>query len=75
VQAALHFVFGTSLFLYSAHWVFALVAVAAAGLEGEAVRGVGRARLVQAAALLLASLQLAANGGLVSDIVRTYSGR
>ena len=74
-QTALHFVFGTSLFLYSAHWVFALVAVAAAGLEGEAARGVGRARLVQAAALLLASLQLAANGGLVSDIVRIYSGR
>ena len=74
-QAALHFVFGTSLFLYSAHWVFALVAVAAAGLEGEAVRGVGRARLVQGAALLLAALQLAANGGLVSDIVSIYSGR
>lgn len=75
VQAALHFVFGTSLFLYSSHWVFALVAVAAVGLEAEALRGAGRARLVQTAALALACLQVAANGSLVSDILRIYSGR
>jgi hypothetical protein len=73
MQAGLHFVFGTSLFLYSGHWVFALVAVAAVGLEGEASRGTGRARLVAALAFLLAALQAAANGSLVADVVGIYS--
>ena len=73
VQAALHFVFGTSLFLYSGHWVFALVAVVAIGLEAEASRSTSRGHLVQALALGLAALQGAANGSLVSDIVRIYS--
>jgi hypothetical protein len=73
VQAGMHLVFGTSLFLYSGHWVFAVVAVAAVGIEGEVSRGTLGGRLVQALALLLAALQAAANGTLVSDIVEIYS--
>jgi len=73
LQAALHFVFGTSLFLYSGHWVFALVAAAAVGLEAEASRSPRRGRLVEAAALGLVALQVAANGSLLADVVRIYS--
>ena len=73
VQAALHLVFGTSLFLYSGHWVFALVAVAAAGLEAEASRAAGRGRLLVALLLGLAVLQAAANASLVLDVLRIFS--
>jgi hypothetical protein len=73
LQSALHFVFGTSLFLYSGHWVFALVASAAVGLEAEASRSALRGRLVQVATLGLVALQVEANGSLVADVVRIYS--
>jgi hypothetical protein len=73
VQAALHLVFGTSLFLYSGHWVFALVAVAAAGLEAEASRSAGRGRLLVALLLGLAVLQATANASLVLDVLRIFS--
>jgi hypothetical protein len=75
MQAGLHFVFGTSLFLYSGHWVFALVAATAVGLEAEASASTGRGRAVQAAAVTLVALQVAANATLVADIVRIYSRR
>jgi hypothetical protein len=75
VQAGLHLVFGTSLFLYSGHWVFAVVAVAALGLEVEASASIARGRAVQAMAITLVVLQAAANASLVADIVRLYSRR
>jgi hypothetical protein len=74
VQVGLHFVFGTSLFLYTGHWVFALIAVAAVGLEAEAAGSAARQRLVLAAVLGLAALQAAANGGFVGDILQIYAG-
>lgn len=71
-QAVLHFIFGTSLFLYSGHWVFALVAFVAAGLEEETAKG---ARWVAAGAWALALLQGVANGALLLDVLEIYSGR
>jgi hypothetical protein len=74
VQAALHLIFGTSLFLYSGHWVFALVAVAAVGLEASAARSSGRGHLLVVAVLALAALQVASNASLVFDVLRIFSG-
>jgi len=71
IQAGVHLVFGTSLFLYSGHWVFALVALAAAGLEGQTTLSLGRVRV---AAYGLVALQAAANGAFLLDVVRVYGG-
>jgi hypothetical protein len=73
--AALHAFFGLSLFLYSAHWVFALVATAAVGLERVVSEHERRRRLLAGTLLALAALQAAANGALVVEIVRVYSRR
>jgi hypothetical protein len=72
--AGLHAVFGTSLFLYSAQWVFALVATAAAGLEMAVAGGVRGGRLLLGALVAMVALQVAANGALVLEIVRVFSG-
>jgi hypothetical protein len=69
-EAALHFFFGTSLFLYSGHWVFAVVALAAAGLEA---RPFGTPRVTAAALLALLGLQLAANAILVRQVLITFA--
>ena len=66
-ELALHLVFGVSLFLYSGHWTFAVVALAAVGLEKRPLRGTGLILLT------LAALQLAANGNLVRQMVATFS--
>jgi len=66
-ELALHLVFGVSLFLYSGHWTFAVVALAAVGLEKRPLRGTGLILLT------LAALQLAANGNLVRQMVETFS--
>lgn len=69
----LHLFFGLSLFLYSGHWVFAVVALTAAGLEASAAGGV-RGRLVDAVVVLSVVLQAAANASLVADVLRVFSG-
>lgn len=69
----LHLFFGVSLFLYSGHWVFAVVALTAAGLEVSAAGGVG-GRLIDAVVVLSAVLQAAANASLVADVLRIFSG-
>ena len=71
-EAVFHFFFGTSLFLYSGEWTFAIVAVAAAGLETEAAASSGRARVIGVALLLLAALQVATNASLVLDVLRVF---
>ena len=74
-EVVFHFFFGSSLFLYSGQWTFALVAVAAAGLETEAaasfgpMRGIG----IGIALLLVAALQVAANASLVLDVLRVFA--
>jgi len=73
-EIVFHFFFGTSLFLFSGQWTFALVAVVAAGLETEAAASSGRARGIGAALVLLAALQLAANASLVLDVLRVFTG-
>jgi hypothetical protein len=68
----LHYAFGTSLFLYSSHWVFAVVAVAAWGLEArpEATRRPTTVLLV-----VLVILQVAAHARLVLRLLEVFSGR
>jgi hypothetical protein len=68
---ALHLVFGTSLFLYSGQWTFAVLALAAllldpgpSGREPPAVLG---------ALLLLAALQVQANATLFLEIARAFA--
>ncbi len=65
---ALSVVFGSSYFLYSGHWVFALLALGAWGVEQHASRG-GRAG---AALATLVGLQLLANGHLVWRILQVF---
>jgi hypothetical protein len=69
-EATLHFFFGTSLFLYSGHWVFAVVALAAAGLEARAACA---PRVTATALLALLGLQLAANAILVWQVLITFA--
>jgi hypothetical protein len=72
-NAALHSVFGESLFLYSGQWTFAVVALAALGTEAWA--GVDRARgLVVLSALAMAvGLQAVANLALFADLLSVFS--
>lgn len=70
---ALHLFFGASLFLYSGHWVFALVALTAVGLEAAAAGGV-RGRVVDAVVVLCLVLQSAANASFVADVLHVFSG-
>jgi hypothetical protein len=69
-NAALHFVYGQVLFLYSCHWTFAVIAVVAAGLEA-AVAGRWR-HAASVAVLLLVLLQLVANAGFVRELYALY---
>jgi hypothetical protein len=66
-EALLHLHFGASLFLYSGHWTFALVAVVAAFVG----TGGGRALTLLLAAVV--GLQAVANAGLVLDLVRLFA--
>jgi hypothetical protein len=63
---ALHSVFGTWLFLYSGHWVFALVAVAARGIEA---RPRTNRRAATVLLVVLVSLQVAAQTTLVTRLL------
>jgi hypothetical protein len=65
-EVVLHTLFGVSLFLYSGHWVFAVVALAATGSES------GRFFLPVPTLLALIALQLLANGGLVARLLAIY---
>jgi hypothetical protein len=71
LQAALHLFFGTSLFLYSGQWTFAVVALAATGME----RAPGAPRIADAAPFVLAGLQALTNGPLLLEILRVFAGR
>ncbi len=68
---ALHFVFGEWLFLYSGHWVFALVAVAARGIEA---RPRPARRTATVLLVVLVALQVAAQAGLVTQLLAVFSG-
>ena len=65
----LHTFFGTSLFLYSGHWVFALLAVTAWGFEQ---RPFARPGVTAALLASLVVLQLTANGALVLQMLRVF---
>jgi hypothetical protein len=65
-EAILHLLFGASLFLYSAHWTFAVVAVVAAGL------GSGGGRFPTLLLGAAVALQAVANAGFVLDLLRLF---
>jgi hypothetical protein len=66
---ALHLVFGTSLFLYSGQWTFAVLALVALGIGPS--EGTER-RALQAALVALALLQIATNSALFLEIARAF---
>jgi uncharacterized protein DUF6080 len=68
---ALHYAFGTCLFLYSGHWVFALVAVAAFGIEARPDAAGGRVSLLL---VVLVILQVAAHARLILQMLQVFSG-
>jgi hypothetical protein len=67
--AALHLVFGTSLFLYSGQWTFAVLALAALGIGTPDDKG---RHALRAALVALAALQVATNGALFLEIARAF---
>lgn len=67
-QAALHMVFGTSLFLYSCQWTFAVIALAAVGTDR-----LGPRRSLDAALLVLVALQAVTNTVFLLEILRLFA--
>ncbi len=67
-QAALHMIFGTSLFLYSCQWTFAVVALTAVGTER-----LGPRRSLDAALLALVALQAVTNTAFLLEILRLFA--
>ena len=72
ILVALHAVFGTSLFLYTGQWTFAVLGMAALLLDpGKGERG-PRA-LLPAALIALALLQVVTNAALFLEIARAFA--
>ena len=67
-QAVLHMVFGTSLFLYSCQWTFAVIALAAVGTDR-----LGPRRSLDAALLALVALQAVTNTSFLLEILRLFA--
>jgi hypothetical protein len=68
-QVLLHFVFGTSLFLYSCQWTFAVIGLAAVGVE----RRLGATRATDGALVALVGLQAWANTAFLLEILRLFA--
>ncbi len=68
LQAALHLVFGTSLFLYSCQWTFAVVALVAVGTDR-----LSPPRALDASLLALVGLQALANTAFLLEILRVFA--
>ena len=68
--AAFHYVFGSWLFLYSAHWVFALLALTACGIEA---RPGSAQRTVSALLVVLVALQVASQAALVTQLLAVFA--
>jgi hypothetical protein len=67
--AALHLVFGTSLFLYSGQWTLAVLALVALGIGTPDDK---RRHALRAALVALAALQIATSGALFLEIARAF---
>ena len=68
LQAALHLAFGTSLFLYSCQWTFAVVALVAVGTDR-----LSPPRALDASLLALVGLQALANTAFLLEILRVFA--
>jgi Family of unknown function (DUF6080) len=73
MNAALHSVFGVSLFLYSCQWTFAVVVLAALGTEAWVKGAPSRHRMVVAALALVVALQACANAQLFAELVSVFA--
>ncbi len=73
LHAALHFVFGTSLFLYSCQWTFAVVALAALSLDPIAADRPAWGRALVVSLLVLIGIEAATNAGFLLEILRIFS--
>ncbi len=71
-HAALHLVFGTSLFLYAGQWTFAVLAMAALLLDPGTSAHAPRS-LVPASLLVLATLQVVTNAAFFVEIARAFA--
>jgi hypothetical protein len=69
-NVGLHFLYGETFFLYSCHWTFAVLAVAALGVE-EGCRPWARP-VVPALMMAMAGLQAWANGSFLLELHRVY---
>ena len=73
MNAALHSVFGLSLFLYSCQWTFAVVAFAALGADAWAGEASARRRVVLVVLVLVVLLQAWANAQLYSEFLTVFA--
>lgn len=71
-QCALHSVFGESLFLYSGHWTFAVVALTVLAAERAVLRPLHE-HLVTALLTGLVVLQAVVNGSLLAELMAVFS--
>jgi hypothetical protein len=73
LHGALHFVFGTSLFLYSCQWTFAVVALGAFSLDPLVAGRPARRRALLVLLLLLIGIEAFSNTGFLLEILRLFS--
>jgi hypothetical protein len=72
-HAAMHFVFGTQLFLYSCQWTFAVVLLAALAWRRRLERASRWRRLLAAALVTLALLAAANNTLFLREVLAVFA--
>jgi hypothetical protein len=73
LHAALHSIFGTSLFLYSCQWTFAVVALGVWSLDRLAADRPAWRRVLLAMLLLLIGIQAVSNTAFLLELLRIFS--
>jgi hypothetical protein len=73
LHAALHSIWGTSLFLYSCQWTFAVVALGVWSLDRLAAERPARGRVLLALLLLLIGIEAVCNTAFLLEILRIFS--
>ena len=71
-QLTLHFFYGETLFLYSCHFTFCVIALAALALESRLVAQRESAAKAAAALVALLALQAANNASFLYELVSIY---
>jgi hypothetical protein len=73
LHTALHSVFGTSLFLYSCQWTFAVVALGVWSLDRLAAERPAWGRVLLAVLFVLIGIQAVCNTAFLLEILRIFS--